>query len=84
MPRFHFHVHDGRSTLDTEGSELPSLDHARLEAVRFAGKLMDEEARRIADGEDWHLEVADETGLVLFRLDILATTAPAGGSGRKA
>jgi len=36
-----------------------------------------EHAQDLIRGGDWHLDVADATGLILFRLDIQATDAPA-------
>lgn len=82
MPRYFFHVHDGRSTPDTDGTEYPSFADARLEAVRYVGRLVHEQARSIATGQDWHLELADATGLILFRIDILASNTAASGSGQ--
>ena len=38
---------------------------------------MDDEARREALGEDWCMEVTDDHGLLLFRLDFHVTDAPA-------
>ena len=72
MPRFHFNVYDGVSALDPTGTELTDWPTARLEAVRLAGALMADDAQQIAVGEDWRLEVTDEAGLVLFRLDVTA------------
>jgi hypothetical protein len=76
VPRYFFNVHDGQFLPDTEGTELPDFDHARCEAISYAGKLLEEEASRLALGEDWHMEVRDETGLILFRLDFLVTASP--------
>ena len=43
MPRFFFHVEDRP---DDEGTELPSVAAAKCEAVRYAGKLICDEATR--------------------------------------
>ena len=77
MPRYHYNVHDGRSTIDAVGTELPDLMAARREAIRTAGRILDDEARREALGEDWCMEVTDDHGLLLFRLDFHVTDAPA-------
>jgi len=37
MPRYFFHVIDGREILDHEGTELSGLREARAEAIRTAG-----------------------------------------------
>lgn len=77
MPRFHFNVHDGVSEIDHEGQELPDWEAARLEAVRLSGEIIRNEAKRVALGEDWRMEVLDATGLVLFRLDFTVMASPA-------
>lgn len=69
MPRFHFNIYDGVTALDREGIALPDLDAARVEAIRFAGESLRDDAHRLRLGEDWHMDVTDETGLILFRLD---------------
>lgn len=68
MPRFHFNVHDGKSRTDTEGTDLPDWQTARIEAVRLAGEILREDAPRIVPGVDWRIEVTDHTGLVLFHM----------------
>jgi hypothetical protein len=76
MPRFYFHVHDGVSELDREGTELPDWEEARLEAIRQTGAILRDEAWHIALGEDWRMEVTDERGLLLFRLDFTVVASP--------
>ena len=77
MPLYHFHIHDGRSILDKNGEELPNPSVARQEAIRYAGRVLDDEAHLLALGEDWYMEVTDESGALLFRLDFHVTDAPA-------
>ena len=69
MPRFHFNVYDSVCVLDPEGTELADLQAARVEAVRYAGALLADDAQRVAAGVNWRMEVTDDTGLVLFRID---------------
>lgn len=76
MPRFHFNICDGICTLDSEGTELPDWQAARLEAIRRAADVLSREADRIALGEDWRIEVTDHTGLVLFQMSFLMIEAP--------
>ncbi|MHB2207113.1 DUF6894 family protein [Methylobacterium sp. CM6257] len=76
MPRFHFHVHDGHSELDTEGAELSDRQAARLEAIRLVGDILKHDAHRIALGEDWRIEVTDHSGLVLFQMTFLVVESP--------
>jgi hypothetical protein len=82
VPRFHFNIYDGVSMLDREGMELTDWHEARLEAIRRAGEILKQDADRIALGEDWHMEVTDDTGLVLFRLDFTVMDTAATRRGR--
>ena len=77
MPRFHFHVHDGYSALDVEGTEFADWQAARLEAIRLAGDILKHDAHRIALGEDWRIEVTDGAGLILFQMTFLVVESPA-------
>ena len=77
MPRYFFNVHDGRSSLDTEGTELLDWQIARREAICHAGKILKYEAERFPSGEERRMEVADASGLIIFRLDFCYTEAAA-------
>ena len=79
VPRFFFNVYDGISSPDDTGTELADWREARIEAIRLAGAIFTDEAKQIALGEDWHIEVTDERRLVLFRLDLVSNTSPAVG-----
>lgn len=77
MPRFHFHVRDGVTILDERGVELASWEEARLEAIRYAGEIFKDNPQRVKLGEDWLMEVTDEQGLILFRVDFRVMESPA-------
>ena len=77
MPRFHFNVYDGVTILDEEGTEFVSWEEARLGAIRAVGEILKNSPKCVALGEDWRMEVTDETGLVLFRLDFQVIDSPA-------
>ncbi len=69
MPRFFFHVMDGRAIIDTVGVELAGVTEARAEAVRAAGTILSSEATKFLEGRGrWCMSVADETGAVCFTL----------------
>ncbi|MGU3539953.1 DUF6894 family protein [Methylobacterium sp. A54F] len=67
--RFYFNVCDGTSLPDCEGADF--TDHA--DAMARAIRLSIEYLKRISDQhprqENWEMEVTDERGLTLFRLD---------------
>ena len=77
MPRYHFIVHDGTDLDDPDGTELPDLQTARIEAVKLAGGLLLHSASQFWSTPDWHIEVRDDNGLSLFRIDVEASDASA-------
>lgn len=70
MPHFRFNVYDGVALPDLSGRDFADLAEAQAEALRLAGELMRDGATARRLGGDWRIEVADETGRVLFRLDL--------------
>lgn len=76
VPRYFFNAYDGSALIDNEGTEFADLKSAKIEAVLRASHLLKDNAKNIADGEDWHLEAVNVSGLILFRIDILVTDAP--------
>lgn len=76
MPRYHFNVHDGVRVPDTDGTELPDWQTARLEAVRRAGEVLKVDAKSVAFDDDWRIEVTDGTGLILFQMIFLMIESP--------
>jgi hypothetical protein len=77
VPRYHFNVHDGVQQFDNEGTELSDWKEARLHAIRYAGEIIKSDAKSIAVGEDWRIEVTNHEGLILFQLSFLIIEAPA-------
>ena len=70
-------AHRGGNRFPSEQVDLPDLDAARREAVRYAGELLGDEDADFAVSEDWTITVADRTGLTLFTVTMLWTGAPA-------
>jgi hypothetical protein len=77
MPRYHFHVHDGVNMPDPEGTELPGLMTARMEALRLAGHLLKDRETPFAHAEEWRLDVTDGKGLLQFTMSFTSFDAPA-------
>ena len=75
MPRYFFHVRNGRDFVDTEGTELPDKIAARTEAVRSSGEML----RGLKDdagfwsGDDWLMSVTDEAGRPILTLRFSGT-----------
>lgn len=83
MPHFHFNVFDGVTVLDAEGVELASLDEARTEAIALAGQMLKDYPERVRSDEEWRIEVINDTGLLLFRLDFTVSASPAVTGGQQ-
>ena len=77
VPRFHFNVYDGIELLDNAGVDLPDTNFARREAIRYAGTLLEDGAKKNSLGDEWRMEVTNDVGLVLFRLDFQVSESPA-------
>jgi hypothetical protein len=67
MPRYHLHLRRSCTRIfDDAGSEFPSLEAAREEALISARELI---AIKVRDGRlplDWMFEIADEDGIVVL------------------
>lgn len=81
MPRYFFHIRDGREYIDLQGTVLANLQEARIEAVRFAAQLLRDRPAEFWNEMEWHMRVATEDDLSLFQLTFFATDSPAVGSG---
>ena len=74
MPRYFFHVHDGQDIIDHEGTDLPSEAQAKSQAVVMSGRLIMEMGDEFwKSGQEWRLEVTNQTGTKLFELKFMAT-----------
>jgi hypothetical protein len=61
----------------TELADLSNSDEARVEAAKRIGLLLHAHAGRLWADEDWQMDVTDETGLILFVINIAATKSAA-------
>ncbi len=76
MPRYFFHRTDGGFTPDHDGTDLPDLDAARVEAVYFAAGSVKDHPSYVWDGRDFRIEVADDAGMLLCTVVVLGLDAP--------
>ena len=72
MPRYYFHVIDGREIIDNEGTELSALKEARVEAIHLAGSILRDEGDKFWNGEQWHMTVTDASGQSVLKLHFSA------------
>jgi hypothetical protein len=68
MPRYFFHVIDGRDIIDTDGTVFPGLGEARDEAIRTAGAILRDEGDQFWNGTEWQMNVTDAAGQSVFKL----------------
>ncbi|UNK40426.1 hypothetical protein MNR02_18105 (plasmid) [Shinella sp. H4-D48] len=72
MPRYFFHVLDGRAAIDVDGLFLANENQARFEALRGAGEMLTDENMNLWLGNEWMMAVTDEAGNMLFKLKFSA------------
>ncbi len=77
MPRYKFHVYDGRVDVKPDEEDLRDSDAARREGIRRAGATLVLDAHILRADTEWRLEVEDEHGLVLYRMDFAITASSA-------
>ncbi|MHC2103621.1 DUF6894 family protein [Methylobacterium sp. CM6246] len=66
MPRYHFNIRDGDVlTRDRDGSDLPSMEAARADAIASARYLHTEKIKAGDVIDDRCFEIADAVGRVL-------------------
>ena len=76
MPRYYFDLTGDVDRPDPAGTELHDLARAKHDAfLRGAALLSAQDPERPFD-EDWRLDVTNEHGFVLFRLDVTTDTVP--------
>ena len=75
MPRYFFHISDGRRTYpDPSGVTLPSFEAARAHAHQDARALS--ESWMALSQAEWRLMVADESGAHLLSIALSQATTP--------
>jgi hypothetical protein len=76
MPRYFFHVIDGYTARDTDGTELPDIYAAQEQALYMSGEILRDMGGKFWNGTEWKLEVTDEHGQMLFALRFSAEEQP--------
>jgi hypothetical protein len=74
MPRYFFHVHDGKDMPDNVGTNFPNDEAAENEAVVLAGEMLKELDGDFWNESNWRLEVLDESGAQVCQLEVLANS----------
>jgi len=77
MDRYFFDFDNGRASRDEEGTEFLDLKGARLAAVQMLGQLLCDRNASFWDEPEFGLTVRDDADLILMRLTVIGTLAPA-------
>jgi hypothetical protein len=76
MPRYFFQIEDDAAAPQARvGVDLPDLESARAEAIRFSCEKLGELDGFWKTG-DWRVSISDPTGLILFTLAFCGWDAP--------
>jgi hypothetical protein len=70
MQKFYFHLSDGHQMRDLVGTDFPSLDAARLEAVRIAGEWLRDNADTVAERRALRFDVSDANRKILTSIAV--------------
>ncbi|HTI66222.1 MAG TPA: hypothetical protein VL460_01605 [Caulobacteraceae bacterium] len=76
MPQYFFDVTGGDFSPDLVGLDFPDMDAARVHAVGLCGALLNSNAAKFWQGEEWLIEAKDDCGLVLFTLVFMCRDTP--------
>lgn len=68
MPRYFFHVHDGRDLPDEDGVTLSGIEDARAKAITAAAEALKDLGPRFWGHPDWRMRVTDEQGAIVCEL----------------
>ncbi len=77
MARYFIQLRTESNVREALAIERESLTDLRIEMARFVGELLKDHASQIWADEDWHVDVTDESGLILYVMQISATNTAA-------
>ena len=72
MPRYFFHVIDGKEIIDNEGTLLAGVDEARAEAIVVSGEMLRDLGGKFWGNGQWQIRVTDEAGAKVCALTFAA------------
>jgi hypothetical protein len=76
LPFYHFEVRTQTHVMLTEGADFPDNSAARVEAAKRIGELLHDHAGQLWADQDWQMDITDETGLILYVINISAVQSP--------
>jgi hypothetical protein len=70
MPTYFFNTVDGRRHPDEDGTDLPDLEAVRRKATRVIAELLKERPSELWDTGHLQVEVADEAGAIVMKVEV--------------
>lgn len=77
MPSYRINLRSESHIADTFTVEHEDLTALRIEVARFVGETLRDHASLIWKDEDWRIDVSDDTGLILFIIQVAAYNSSA-------
>lgn len=77
MPRYNIEVRTASHVATSVPIEAADLTALRIELAKFVGELLKDHAIQIWVDEDWRVDVTDESGLILFVMEVSASNTAA-------
>jgi hypothetical protein len=73
MPTYFFHIRHGKyATASAEGIALPNVEAARREAAMICSDMARDIIGELDNRPEWQMDVADQSGKIVFRLSFVA------------
>lgn len=77
MPKYNIELRTQDRVWDTLALEAENHTELRIQVAQFFGELLKDHAAKIWEDEDWRVDVTDETGLILFVMQLMVTNTAA-------
>lgn len=77
MPRYFFHTQSDTRLSDDVGVDLLGPLQARHEAIRSLGEMLEDFPQPFWGSRPWTVTVTDDTGLVLWEINVDGTASAA-------
>jgi hypothetical protein len=76
MPRYFFHVQDGRDIPDEDGVTMAGADEARAQAITAAAEALKDLGPGFWQHPEWQMHVTDEQGATVCDLRLSNQPGP--------
>ena len=73
MPRYHIELRTDDRVCETLDIDRENRTDLRIEVARFVGELLRDHAGKIWEDKDWRVDVTDQSGLILFVMQLFVT-----------